>query len=184
MKRSFKKIRCIFVISVIMCAVSAIFLYIHCNRTIATTDGNSIIYNNDTYIEDFELADIKKGICLGRVDFAVYGFKPKLYTVSQKPDYIYVDMGMDRRIYKKKPSIYEYEFIGKTSAVIEKEFGLFDCVGMPADDDGLHRSCRCGYTVKEAKKVFWGTEPEILFFITFDETGCAIKTDEGYRPGG
>ena len=183
MKRS-KILWCIFAVCIILCAVSAALFYIHCNLVVATTDGNSIIYNNDTYIEDFELTDIKKGICLGRVEFDAYGFSPKLYTVSRQPDHIYVDMGMDHRIYKKKSSLYEYEFIGKTSADIEKEFGLFDCVGMPADDDGLYRSCRCGYTVKEAKKGFWGTEPETLLFISFDENGLATKTEEGYRPGG
>ena len=79
---------------------------------------------------------------------------------------------------------HEDEFIGRTSKDIVQEFGSFDCVGMPAREDGLYRNCKCGYTIKERQKGFLGTSPEILFFITFDEDGIAIACKEGYRPGG
>ena len=76
------------------------------------------------------------------------------------------------------------DFIGKSSAQIEAEYGAFDCCGMPINEDGLYRNTSCGYTVKEPRTGFLGTEPEILFFITFDENGIAVTCEEGYRPGG
>ena len=78
----------------------------------------------------------------------------------------------------------EDDFIGKTSAEIVNEFGLFDCIEWPAGEDGLYRNTQCGYTIKEPQKGFWGTSAEVLFFITFDENGIAIACQEGYRPGG
>ena len=79
---------------------------------------------------------------------------------------------------------HENEFIGRTSKDIVQEFGSFDCVAMPAGEDGLYRNCQCGYTIKEPQKGFLGSTPEVLFFITFDENGIAIAGEEGYRPGG
>lgn len=76
------------------------------------------------------------------------------------------------------------DFIGKTSAQIINEFGSFYCSTMPVGSDGIYKNCRCGYTIKEAKKGFLGTSTEVLFFITFDENGIAISCEEGYRPGG
>ncbi len=78
----------------------------------------------------------------------------------------------------------EKDFIGKTSAQIEAEYGAFDCCGKPADEDGLYRNTACGYTTQEEKVGFLGTEPEQLFFISFDENGVATEFYEGYRPGG
>ena len=78
----------------------------------------------------------------------------------------------------------EDNFIGKSSNEIEAEFGTFDCCGMPVSEDGLYRNTACGYTIKEPKATFFGTNPEVLFFITFDENGKAISCKEGYRPGG
>ena len=78
----------------------------------------------------------------------------------------------------------EEQLLGKTSAEIEIEFGQFDCVLMPASEDGLYRSCQCGYTVKEPQVGFFGTSPEVLLFIYFDENGIALSCEEGSRPGG
>ena len=78
----------------------------------------------------------------------------------------------------------EKDFIGKTSAEIEAEYGKFDCVMMPPDNDGLYRNCRCGYTIKEPRVGFLGTDPEVLFFISFDKNGVAYECGEDYRPGG
>jgi len=55
---------------------------------------------------------------------------------------------------------------------------------MPADEDGLYRSCRCGYTIKEPRKGFFGKTEEVLLFIVFDDSGVAVSCEEGYRPGG
>ena len=76
------------------------------------------------------------------------------------------------------------DFIGKTSAQIEAEFGTFDCIGMPVSEDGLYRNTACGYTIKEPRVGYLGTDPEVLFFILFDENGIAVACEEGYRPGG
>jgi len=78
----------------------------------------------------------------------------------------------------------ENDILGKTSAKIIEMYGEFDCITMPVCDDGLYRSSRCGYTIKEPKQGFLGTSDEILFFISFDENGYAVKCEEGYRPGG
>ena len=76
------------------------------------------------------------------------------------------------------------DFIGKTSAEIEAEFGTFDCCLMPANEDGLYCNTACGYTIKESRVGFLGIVPEVLIFIRFDENGMAISCQEGYRPGG
>ena len=78
----------------------------------------------------------------------------------------------------------EKDFLGKTSAEIVAEYGEFDCISMPADEDGLYRNCRCGYTVKPAKSGFLTTSPEVLFFIVFDSDGIAVACEKGHRPGG
>ena len=76
------------------------------------------------------------------------------------------------------------DFIGKTSAQIEAEFGKFDCCKMPVSADGLYRNTSCGYTIKEPNPNLFGTDPEWLVFICFDKNGVAYDTYEGYRPGG
>ena len=76
------------------------------------------------------------------------------------------------------------DFIGKTSAEIEAEFGTFDCCFMPANEDGLYCNTACGYIIKESRVGFLGADPEVLIFITFDESGMAVSCEEGYRPGG
>lgn len=75
-------------------------------------------------------------------------------------------------------------FIGKTSAQIEAEFGTFDCCGSPASEDDLYRNTACGYTIREPKRGLLGTQPDLLVFIRFDENGVAYEIYEGYRPGG
>ena len=76
------------------------------------------------------------------------------------------------------------DFIGKTSVQIESEYGAFDCINMPVSEDGLYRNTACGYTIKEPRVGFLGTDPEVLFFITFNEYGIAVACYKGYRPGG
>lgn len=83
-----------------------------------------------------------------------------------------------------KKTYRESDFLGKTSAQIVSEFGEFDCCGSHLDADGLYRNTTCGYTVKEPRVGFFGSDPEVLFFISFDENGIAVRCYEGYRPGG
>ena len=81
-------------------------------------------------------------------------------------------------------SKYDTEWIiGRSSTEVIEKYGEFDCTHMPAGEDGLYRS-KCGYTIKEPQKGFFGTSPEVLFYISFDENGIAVACEEGYRPGG
>ena len=79
---------------------------------------------------------------------------------------------------------HERNFVGKTAAQIIGQYGKFDCVTVPPDSDGLYRSCRCGYTVREARPGLLGQIPETVFFICFDENGVAVNCFEDARPGG
>lgn len=76
----------------------------------------------------------------------------------------------------------ERNFLGRTSAEIEAEYGAFDCCMMPPYEDGLFRGTRCGYIVKEAQIGFFGTSPEEIYFITFDENGVAVSCGTETRP--
>ncbi len=75
-------------------------------------------------------------------------------------------------------------YIGKTSAEIIDEYGEFDYAVGEADDTGLYRNTKCGYTSKEKQRGFFGTSEEEFFFIYFDQNGVAHKCDYGVRPGG
>jgi len=82
-------------------------------------------------------------------------------------------------------SKYDSEWIiGKTSSEIIDKYGAFDCVTMDANEDGLYKNCKCGYTITEEKQGFLSKSKEVLLFIHFDENGVATKCEEGYRPGG
>ena len=76
------------------------------------------------------------------------------------------------------------DFIGNTCTQILEEYGAFDCCLMPPGEDGVYRNTACGYTSKEAQKGFLGTSSEIIFFISFDSEGIAVKCYEAARPGG
>jgi hypothetical protein len=101
MDRVIKMGRYLFAVTLIVFAVLSIVLFIHNNRVVATTEGNRIYYNNETYVESFEVFDYEKGKCLGRVNFIVYDCKFKMYSIRKMPNYIFVDMGRDYRIYKR-----------------------------------------------------------------------------------
>ena len=101
MDRATKIGRYLFAVSFVGCAVLSIVLFVCSNRVVATTEGNNIHYDNETYIETFEVFDYEKGKCRGRVDFAAYGSKPKIYSIREMPNYIFVDMGLDYRVYKR-----------------------------------------------------------------------------------
>ena len=93
--------RVLFAIAFVVCSVLSIVLFLYGNQVVATTEGNNILYDNETYVETFEVFDYEKGQYLGRVDFTAYDYKPKMYSIREMPDYILVDMGMDYRVYKK-----------------------------------------------------------------------------------
>ncbi len=78
----------------------------------------------------------------------------------------------------------EEDFLGKSSVQIVGEHGEFDCVSRHPDADGLYKNAACGYILRAARKGLLGTEPDTLFFMSFDENGIAVSCYEGYRPGG
>ena len=78
----------------------------------------------------------------------------------------------------------ESDFLGKTSAEIVSEFGEYDIMSKAPDSDGLHRNAVCGYTIREKRKGFLDSIPEVLIYIVFDENGIATDCYEDYRPGG
>lgn len=101
MDKAIKIGRYLFTAAFIVWTVLSIVLFIHSNQVVATTEGNNILYDNETYVETFEVFDYEKGICLGRVDFTAYGSKPKIYSIREMPNYVFVDMGRDYRVYKR-----------------------------------------------------------------------------------
>jgi len=76
----------------------------------------------------------------------------------------------------------EKDFVGKTSAEIISQYGVFDFTTLHPKADGLYKNCKCGYTIQESSTGFWGTSRELLFFIVFDENGIAISCFESEPP--
>ena len=101
MDKAIKISRYLLAIAFIGCAILSIVLFIHSNQVVAITDGNNILYDNEIYVETFEAFDYKKDRCLGSVDFIAYDCKFKIYSIREMPNYIFVDMGRDYRIYKR-----------------------------------------------------------------------------------
>ena len=100
MDKAIKLGKFLFAGTFILCAVLSVVLFVHSNRVVATTEGNKIFYNNETYVESFEVFNYKKGRCLGRVNFTANNSKFKMYSIREMPNYIFLDMGRDYRIYK------------------------------------------------------------------------------------
>ena len=95
---------------IIISALVALFvigasLLFYGNRVVAVAYGNKILYNNTIYEESYENFDFEIGTYLGRVDFdfgTPFSAKCRLYTLIEKPEYLFVDMGLiDWRIYKQ-----------------------------------------------------------------------------------
>ena len=101
MDKAIKIGRYLLAIAFIGCSILSIVLFIHSNQVVAITDGNNILYDNEIYVETFEVFDYKKDRCLGSVDFIAYDCKFKIYSIREMPNYIFVDMGRDYRIYKR-----------------------------------------------------------------------------------
>lgn len=84
---------------------------------------------------------------------------------------------------------YELDWIiGKNSAEVQERYGDFDIADAEFDDegayrnqDGLYRTYRCGYILKEKRVGPLGTTPETILLIFFDHNG--IATDAEIREG-
>lgn len=76
------------------------------------------------------------------------------------------------------------DFLGKTSAQIEAQYGQFDIRGSFVSTDNKHRDYGCGYLIKESQVGFLGTTPAEYFFIVFNENGIATACYNGYHCNG
>lgn len=76
-------------------------------------------------------------------------------------------------------------FLGKTTAQIEKQYGTFDLPGAPfVSTDSTYRGFGYGYLTKQSQVGFLGTTPAEYFFIVFDENGIAVACYKGYHCDG
>ena len=73
--------------------------------------------------------------------------------------------------------------IGKTSSEIIDQYGAFDCITMDANEDGLYKNCKCGYTIIEEKQGFLPlyfpcsvipSSDFFLLFVLLASSACAI----------
>lgn len=77
------------------------------------------------------------------------------------------------------------DFLGLTSAQIEKQFGTFDLARVSfVSTDSSYRGFGYGYIIKESQVGFLGTTPAEYFFIVFDKNGIAVDCYEGYHSNG
>lgn len=101
MEKMIFKVRCLFFAALLLCVVFFMLSAFHNDRIVATAQGNKILYNNETYIESFEVFNFKKGRCLGSVRLSENNSRYKMYSLHGKPEYIYVDMWADHRLYTR-----------------------------------------------------------------------------------
>lgn len=84
----------------------------------------------------------------------------------------------------KEPCKYDEDWIiGKTSLEVEERYGNFLQAEMPRSSDGLYRSTRCHYFLKE-EPMFFGDVEITLFSISFDENGVAWRCFTSLGPIG
>ena len=72
------------------------------------------------------------------------------------------------------------DFLGKTSAQIESQYGKFDVIGSFVSTDSKYRDFGYGYRIKESRVGFLGTSPAEYFVIIFDQNGFAVDCYEAY----
>lgn len=99
MEQTLSKVRRFISIAFLLCVVLFMASFFHNNKIVATTEGNKIYYNGAIYIESYEVFDFDKDRCLGSVKLLESGARHKMYSLCEKPEYIYVDMWLDYRLY-------------------------------------------------------------------------------------
>ena len=77
-----------------------VFLVFANNRTVGYVTDNKIYYKDQTYIESYDVFDFDVGKCLGKVEWKETRNYTKLYSIKNHPEYIYLSMTTDYRIYK------------------------------------------------------------------------------------
>lgn len=97
-----KKARILAIISLIIVLLLFLvtFYIIRSNRTVGYLTGNKIYYKDLIYEETYEVIDLKVGRCLGMIEWTDSKDHSKIYRIRNHPDYIYLSMMTDHRIYK------------------------------------------------------------------------------------
>ena len=76
-------------------------------------------------------------------------------------------------------------FIGKTAAQIQEQYGAFDLPGASfVSIDSTYWGYGYGYIAKEPQVGFLGTTPAEYFFIVFDENSIAVDCYTGCHCNG
>ena len=79
----------------------------------------------------------------------------------------------------------ESDFIGKTAAQIQEQYGAFDLPGASfVSTDSSYQGYGYGYLTKESQVGFLGTTPAEYYFIIFDENSIAVDCYTGYHCNG
>ena len=79
----------------------------------------------------------------------------------------------------------ESDFIGKTAAQIQEQYGAFDLPGASfISTDSSYWGYGYGYLTKESQVGFLGTTPAEYYFIIFDENNIAVDCYSGYHCNG
>lgn len=88
-------------IIVFMCIALIIITLLVSNRNVGTIDGSLLYYNGDVYKESYDNIEIDTGRCLGKVTWKDDGTTSKVYKLKGEPEYLYVRMFLDYRLYKR-----------------------------------------------------------------------------------
>ena len=70
------------------------------HSTVGVISESKLCYKNEYYVESFEDIDIKVVSYLGKVRWEGEHSESRLYRLKGEPDYLYVSLGFDHRIYK------------------------------------------------------------------------------------
>lgn len=92
------KIRYCLVILLLLIISLYFSMHIYNNRIVAKFEDNRVYYDNYTYVEVFNQIDLKTKKCLGSIE--IFDEKFRIYSLVEQSDYLYIDMGLDYRIFK------------------------------------------------------------------------------------
>lgn len=77
-----------------------IFSVFESNRMVGHITENKIYYKDQIYVECYDVFNFNVGKCLGMIDWTEFGYCSKIYSIKNRPGYIYLSMTNDYRIYK------------------------------------------------------------------------------------
>ena len=86
-------------------------------------------------------------------------------------------------VFRESRNYDEAWIIGKTKDQIVEKYGDFESYYTKTDSSGNVLYSEGFYTVKSEQRGFLGTDPPIIFRITFNKDGAAYKCYEGYPEG-